>query len=257
MPRSSPWLAALAVVGFGLGAAAAAEAPPPNARQALSAALNDPERAMHRPADERRKPAQLIAFAGVKPGDRVLDLIPGDGYWTRIFSKLVGPRGKVYAVWPEAYAKLAAGNVATLRTLSASSHYGNIVTEVQPTTRLTAPERLDVVWTSQNYHDYPDPFMGPTDPAVLNRAVYAILRPGGTYMVIDHEAPAGSGMRDTDTLHRIDPAIVIAQVKAAGFRYAGRSRILANPKDPLTVKVFDPSIRGHTSQFALKFVKPR
>ncbi len=256
MRNSSSWRAAFGTLCVTLavgGATAAAQTP----RQALAAALADPERAMHRGADERRKPAALIAFAGVKPGDKVLDLIPGDGYWTRIFSKLVGPRGKVYAVWPEAYAKLATGNVATLRTLSASPHYGNIVTEVQPTTRLTAPERLDVVWTSQNYHDYPDPFMGPTDPSVLNRAVYAILKPGGIFMVIDHEAPRGAGMRDTDSLHRIDPATVIAQVKAAGFRYAGQSRVLANPKDPLTIKVFDPAIRGRTSQFALKFVKPR
>ena len=254
--RNPAWLAALGTLCLALNAGATA-APAQTARQALDAALADPGRAMHRGADARRKPAALIAFAGVKPGDKLLDLIPGDGYWTRIFSKLVGPRGKVYAVWPEAYAKLATGNVATLRELSASSRYGNIVTQVQPTTRLTAPERLDVVWTSQNYHDYPDKFMGPTDPSVLNRAVFAILKPGGVFMVIDHRAPPGSGMSDTESLHRIDPATVIAQVKAAGFRYAGRSDVLANPQDPLTVKVFDPSIRGRTSQFALKFVKPR
>ena len=252
--RNRAWLAAFGALGMTVGVVGLAAQTPP---KSLEAALADPGRAMHRGADARRKPAALIAFAGVKPGDKVLDLIPGDGYWTRIFSKLVGPRGKVYAVWPEAYAKLAAGNVDTLRQLSASPHYGNIVTQVQPTTRLAAPEPLDVVWTSQNYHDYPDKFMGPTDPSVLNRAVYSILKPGGVYMIIDHQAQPGSGLRDTDSLHRIDPATVIAEVKAAGFRYAGQSRVLANPKDPLTIKVFDPSIRGHTSQFALKFVRPR
>ena len=256
--RNPVWLAALGTLCVTLSTGGtAAGAPAPAARQALDAALADPGRSMHRGADARRKPAALIAFAGVKPGDKVLDLIPGDGYWTRIFSKLVGPRGKVYAVWPEAYARLATGNVATLRELSASRSYGNIVTQVQPTTRLTAPERLDVVWTSQNYHDYPDKFMGSTDPSVLNKSVFAILKPGGVFMVIDHAAPAGAGMSDTESLHRIDPATVVAQVKAAGFRYAGQSRVLANPKDPLTVKIFDPSIRGRTSQFALKFVKPR
>jgi predicted methyltransferase len=91
---------------------------------------------------------------------------------------------------------------------------------------------------------------------VLNKAVFQILKPGGTYMIIDHMAVAGSGMRDTGTLHRIDPAIVRSQVEAAGFRFAGESKVLNNPADPLDIKVFDPAIRGHTSQFAFKFVKP-
>jgi predicted methyltransferase len=186
----------------------------------------------------------------------VLDLIPGDGYWTRIFSKIVGPEGKVYAVWPEPYARTATGNVQTLRQLSADKYYGNIVTEVQPTTMLTAPEPLDVVWTSQNYHDYPDEFMGKGDPSILNKAVFQILKPGGTYMIIDHAAKPGRGMADTDTLHRIDPEAVRRQVEAAGFRFAGESKVLANPDDPLDIPVFDKSIRGRTSQFAYKFVKP-
>ena len=226
------------------------------AAAALQAAIDDPGRAMHRAADARRKPAELIRFAELKPGDKVLDLIPGDGYFTRIFSKVVGPEGRVYAVWPDNYAKLAAGNVATLRQLSANASYGNIVTAVQPTAALAAPEKLDMVWTSQNYHDYPDEFMGKTDPSVLNKAAFAILKPGGTYIVIDHSAEAGSGMRDTEALHRIDPATVRAQVEAAGFEFAGESEVLRNPGDPLTITVFDPAIRGRTSQFAYRFRKP-
>lgn len=249
-------LVAAAALAAGFAAIATHAAPPDaGARRALAAALADPERAAQRPADARRKPAALIAF-GAKPGDKILDLIPGDGYWTRIFSRLVGPKGKVYAVWPQAYARLAAANVATLRGLSASPHYGNIVTQVQPTTRPTAPERLDLVWTSQNYHDYPDAFMGRTDPVLLDRAVFALLKPGGTFFVIDHEAPAGAGMKDSETLHRIDPATVKAQAIAAGFVYAGETRVLRNPKDRLTLRVFDPAIRGRTSQFAFKFRKP-
>ena len=223
---------------------------------ALQAAIDDPGRAMHKAADARRKPAELIRFAELKPGDKVLDLIPGDGYWTRIFSKIVGPQGRVYAVWPESYAKLAMGNVATLRQLSADTSYGNIVTQVQPTPVLAAPEKLDMVWTSQNYHDYPDEFMGGTDPAVLNKAVFEMLKPGGTFIVIDHAAQPGSGMRDTETLHRVDPAAVRQQVEAAGFEFAGESEVLRNPADPLTIPVFDPAIRGRTSQFAYKFRKP-
>src|SRR4051812_9713455 len=234
-----------------------AEAPRPFSQPALDRALADPGRkAQREAADVRRKPGELIALAGVKPGDKVLDLIPGSGYWTRIFSKVVGPQGKVYAVWPQAYAKEATGDIATLRKLSADKYYGNIVTEVQPSTTLTAPEPLDVVFTSQNYHDYPDEFMGKTDPAVLNAAVFKLLKPGGTFLIIDHMAKPGNGLADTDTLHRIDSAIVKKELEAAGFRFAGESKVLENPADPLNIPVFDKSIRGHTSQFVYKFVKP-
>ena len=234
------------------------EEPKPGFSQAaLDAALADPARKEQREAsDATRHPGELIRLAGVKPGDKVLDLIPGDGYWTRIFAKIVGPEGKVYAVWPQNYARFSVGKVELLQRLSADKYYGNIVTQVQPTTTLTAPEPLDVVWTSQNYHDYPDEFMGRADPAVLNNAVFKLLKPGGTYMVIDHMAEAGSGMRDTEKFHRIDPAIVRSQVEAAGFRFAGESKVLETASDPLNVEVFDPAVRGKTSKFAYKFVKP-
>ena len=219
-------------------------------------ALADPERAMHQPTDARRHPAELVAFSGVKAGDRVLDLIPGDGYWTRIFSRIVGPEGRVYAVWPQAYANVAQGNVRTLQALSATPHYANVRVAVQPTGTLTAPEPLDVVWTSQNYHDYADEFMGRIGPGVLNRAVFAMLKPGGTWFIIDHAAAPGAGMRDTERLHRIDPAEVRRQAEAAGFEYVGESRILANRADDHQRPVFDPAIRGHTDQFVMRFRKP-
>ncbi len=251
--RQMVWMIALAVVLAGCSK--------PQPRQfsqaALDAALADPARKDQRDAaDARRKPGPLIALAGVKPGDKVLDLIPGSGYWTRIFSKIVGPQGKVYAVWPQAYAREAMGDVQNMQKLSADKYYGNIVTLVQPTTTLTAPEPLDVVWTSQNFHDYPDEFMGKGDPATLARAAFAALKPGGVFMVIDHRAKDGRGLADTDTLHRIDPAAVRKLAEGAGFRFAGESKVLDNPADPLDVPVFDRSIRGHTSQFAYKFVKP-
>jgi predicted methyltransferase len=222
----------------------------------VTAALADPERAMHQPTDARRHPAELIAFSGLKAGDRVLDLIPGDGYWSRVFSQVVGPQGRVYAVWPQAYADVAQGNVHELQELAATPHYANIRVAVEPTATLTAPEPLDLVWTSQNYHDYPDNFMGHIDPAVLNHAVFTMLKPGGTWFIIDHAAAAGAGMGDTERLHRIDPATVRRQVEAAGFEYVGESRILANPADDHRRTVFDPAIRGHTDQFVMRFRKP-
>src|SRR3954451_7853996 len=236
-------------VAVALGAAlisGCSKADPPRhfSQSALDKALADPARKDQSNADARRNPGTLVTLAGVKPGDKVLDLIPGSGYWTRIFSKVVGPTGKVYAVWPQAYASEATGDIATLKALSANKYYGNIVTEVQPTTTLSAPEPLDVVWTSQNYHDYPDKFMGKNDPSVLNNAVFKALKPGGTFMIIDHAAKAGTGLADTDTLHRIDPAIVRKEVEAAGFKFAGESKALENPADPRNVAVFDKSIRG-------------
>jgi predicted methyltransferase len=186
-------------------AAAAARIVDPIAVPAyVAAALADPARAMHQPTDARRHPAELIAFSGLEAGDRVLDLIPGDGYWTRIFSRIVGPEGRVYSVWPQAYADVAQGNVRTLQALAATPQYANIRVAVEPTATLTAPEPLDLVWTSQNYHDYPDAFMGHIDPSVLNRAAFAMLKPGGTWFIIDHAAAPGAGMADTERLHRID-----------------------------------------------------
>ena len=234
-----------------------AEPPRRFSQQALDRALDDPARKQQREAaDDRRKPGPLIALAGVKPGDKVLDLIPGSGYWTRIFSKIVGPEGKVYAVWPQAYARSAMGNVADLRKLSADKYYGNIVTQVQPSMTLSAPEPIDVVWTSQNFHDYPDEFMGKGDPAQLAKDAFKILKPGGTLMIIDHMAREGRGFSDTDTLHRVDPSAVRKIVESAGFKFEGESKALNNPTDPRDIPVFDKSIRGRTSQFAYKFVKP-
>ena len=236
---------------------AASEAPRQFSQAVLDKALADPSRKEQRDAsDAVRKPGPLIALAGMKPGDKVLDLIPGSGYWTRIFSKVVGPQGKVYAVWPQAYAREAMGNVGDLRKLSADKYYGNIVTEVQPSTTLTSPEPLDVVWTSQNFHDYPDEFMGKGDPSDLAKDAFNILKPGGVFLVIDHEAKAGRGLQDTEKLHRIDPAAVRKIVEGAGFKFEGQSDVLKNPADPMNIPVFDKSIRGHTSQFAYKFVKP-
>lgn len=145
---------------------------------------------------------------------------------------------------------------AAERKTAAMPAYGNVTVMVQPQALPTAPTPLDMVWTSQNYHDYADPFLGRPGADALARDAFRLLRPGGYFIIIDHRSAPGRGLADTDTLHRIDPAIVRRQVEAAGFVFAGESSVLVNASDPLTIKVFDPSIRGRTSQFAYAFRKP-
>ena len=185
----------------------------------VDAAIADRGRALQRVDDAKRKPAEIITFSGVKPGDKLLELIPGEGYWTRILSKIAGPKGHVYAVWPQGYARFSEAKVALVTTMSHQPAYANVSVEVQPTPVLSAPEPLDLVFTSQNYHDYPAEFMGNNDPAILNDAVFKMLKPGGTYIVIDHVAAPGTTLAQTRELHRIDPAMVKQQVAKAGFEF--------------------------------------
>lgn len=206
--------------------------------------------------DERRKAAEVMAFAQVKPGQSVVELVPGSGYWTRIFSGIVGKNGHVYTIWPDEMMKYAAKSLANWQQLVKTPDYANVELERQPAAKLTVNEPVDLVFTSQNYHDYHDKFMGPVDMAAFNKQVFAALRPGGLYVIVDHVAPAGSGFSATDTTHRVDPAAVKQEVEAAGFKFDGESPALANPSDPHTNKVFDPSIRGKTDQFIFRFRKP-
>ena len=217
----------------------------------VTAAVADPARAADAENDARRQIVEVMAFSKVKPGDTVLELVPGSGYWTRVFSRIVGPEGKVYLAVPAPMEKYSEETKALPESLA------NTELLLQPADALSAPTPVDVVFTAQNYHDYPNEFMGPTDPAVLNKAVYDMLKPGGLYIVIDHVAEAGSGTRDTETLHRIDPALVKQQVEAAGFEYRAESDVLRNEaNDDHTLKVFDPGVRGHTDQFVYRFRKP-
>lgn len=213
-------------------------------------------------SDVDRKPAELVTFAGIKPGDKVIDLMPGGGYFTRIFSKVVGPQGHVYAVVPESMAEGRPKALDPIKAIVAA--YGNTSLMVQPYEQLGAPSSLDVVWTSQNYHDVYGAVSvfavkgnsGPEEAAKLDAAVFKSLKPGGVFVVVDHAAEPNSGGRDTGTLHRIDPATVIAQAQAAGFVLEARSDLLSNPKDAHDKLIFAPEIKGHTDKFVLKFRKP-
>ena len=242
-------------IAFALPAASFAATPAPTA--AIAAAIKDPARQADVVKDPQRKVADIMAFAEVRPGQSVLELIPGGGYFTRVFSAIVGPSGHVYAVWPNEYNTVEPGDADKMKALAAQAHYANIAVALQPANQLNAPTPVDLVFTSQNYHDYPDKFMGKVDPAVLDKQVFDALKPGGLFVVIDHAGDTGSGLRDTDTLHRIDPAIVKKEVEAAGFVFEGESTALRNSADTHALKVFDPSIRGKTDQFIYKFRKPR
>jgi predicted methyltransferase len=118
------------------------------------------------------------------------------------------------------------------------------------------PERLDVIWTAQNYHDLHDTFMGPADVAALNQRFFDALKPGGLYLVIDHVAEAGSGLRDTESLHRIDPKRLRREIEAAGFEFDAQSNALRNRSDDHKKSVFDPDVRGRTDQVVYRFRKP-
>lgn len=221
----------------------------------VSAAVNDSARpAADKARDAERKPDAMLMFAGIKPGMKVMDMIPGGGYFTRIFAKAVGPKGYVYAYQPSELDQFSHGKPEAI--FEVVKDYPNVSVIHAPMNSLVAPEPLDVVWTSQNYHDLHDPFFAPADTAIIDKQVFKALKHGGVFIVLDHAAPKGSGLSDTNTLHRIDEAVVKKEVEAAGFKLVGESNVLRNPKDTRTIKVFDPSIRGHTDQFILKFRKP-
>lgn len=226
---------------------------------AIAAAVADPGRPPADTArDANRKPAEVLTFAGVKPGDVVADYASGAGYFTRIFAHVVGPRGHVYAVVPSelfTFPNIVKGIADT--QVWAVAHPNVSVTFAPALQGVRYPEKLDLFWISQNYHDLHDPFMGPVDMAAFNKAVFAALKPGGVYLVLDHVAAPGSPADVTDTLHRIEPSVVRREVEAAGFVFEAESPILANPADPHTAGPFNASIQGHTDQFIYKFRKPK
>jgi predicted methyltransferase len=222
----------------------------------ITAAVADPARpAADTARDPFRKPIDMMVFAQVKPGDHVLELIPGGGYFERIFSGVVGPNGHVYEAIPVLGGAADASPMSN--GIAADPHYANI-TELN----MSAPGDIaknapyDLIWTSQNYHDLHLTRLH-LDIAALDAELFAALKPGGVFIIVDHAAELGSGTRDTDKMHRIDEALVKTEMKAAGFVLEDESNVLRNPADTHTLLVFDAAIRGHTDQFVLRFRKPR
>jgi predicted methyltransferase len=216
---------------------------------AVKFAVADPAR----PADQRatdpiRKPAETLEFSGVKPGMMVGEFYPGSGYYTHMLAKIVGPKGHVEAIenirWSDA--KQVAALSAIPNTSFAALPFGTV--------KFAHP--LDLAWVTQNYHDLKIAKYGVVDTLAFDRQVYAALKPGGIFMIVDHEANAGIDTAGIEKLHRIERAQVIREVTAAGFRLVAEGDFLRHPGDDHTLPIFDKAIQGKTDQYALKFVKP-
>ena len=223
----------------------------------IEEAVADPARpAGYRAADEFRKPAETLAFSGVKAGMTVGEFYPGGGYFTRMLSDVVGPSGHVYAIenagWNDSY--------KDDQKMLAEGKWKNVSLDVQPFGTVKFAKPLDLAWVTQNYHDLKIAKYGPggqaVDTVAFDRAVFAALKPGGTFFILDHQGRAGMTEPDIAKMHRINHDEVVKEVTSVGFKLAGEGTFLRRPGDDHTKPIFDPSIRGHTDQYALKFVKP-
>jgi len=277
MGRLSLLRAAFAALSVG---ALSAPAPAQSVPAYVTAAVSDGSRpAADKMRDANRKPAESVAFAGVKAGDKVVDFIAGGGYFTRILSKVVGPQGHVYATAPAMpMGGMPAGNMPMagkmpmggnmpmgsgmpmggmgtdgLKAIATDPAYSNVTELVQSPSRLMVPEPVDVVWTSQNYHDLhnPGPFHA-DDIAAFNKSVFDALKPGGVFLVIDYVAAPGTGFTQSPTLHRADPEAAKSEITRAGFVFEGESKVLARPGDTHTTRA-----REQDDQFVFRFRKPR
>ena len=226
--------------------------------ESIRAAISDPRRPAEQiKLDATRRPALVIAFAGVKSGNHVADFMPGNAYFTRLLSDVVGPTGRVYAFIPaEQIANCPKSEIAGTQAIAHDPGYANVSVLSNSLANFRVPERLDLIWTALNYHDLHDSFMGPADVAALNKAFFNALKPGGTLLVIDHAAESGSGLRDTETLHRIDPMRLKSEIEAAGFLLESQSDALRNPLDDHKRSVFDLTVRGKTDQVVFRFRRP-
>jgi predicted methyltransferase len=227
-----------------------------SASETVTKAVADPARpAEDRARDADRKPAEVILLTGIHQGSKVAEMLPGGGYFTRIFSKIVGTSGVVYAWLPLPAANAAPGRrdiAAPVRALAADANYPNLkLANLDPATPL--PEKVDFVWTSLNYHDLHN--RPNADLAVQNKMVWDALKPGGLYILIDHAAENGSGARDSSTLHRIDPVLVKKEVTSVGFKLVQDSDLLSHKADDRK-KPSREVDRGKTDQFLFIFQKP-
>ncbi|HWY16516.1 MAG TPA: hypothetical protein VNX86_15380 [Rhizomicrobium sp.] len=220
----------------------------------IAKAVADPSRpADDRKLDERRKPAEILSYADVKPGETIGEFLPGGGYYTRMLSDVVGPNGKIYALETTTWGK---DNIASTKAVLSEPGRGNVKLDLAPLGTFHLPDKVDLFWTTNNYHDLHIPKYASVDMARFNKLVFDSLKPGGVYLIVDHAAAPGSGAGDSPRLHRIEKATVIKEVTAAGFKLLGESDLLRNPADDHTKTVFTPALRFRTDQFILKFARP-
>jgi len=195
--------------------------------------------------DDRRYPVELLQFADVRPGMRVLDLVTGGGYTSQLLALAVGPSGKVWAQTPQVG--------AALKERMAAHPQENLIVATRPLEDPVPPEAapLDLVTLILNYHDIS---YLPVDRDVMNRKIFAALKPGGRYVIVDHSALAGTGITAGKTLHRIEEAFVVAEVKRAGFVLDREGSFMRNAADKRDDSSAPPKV---TDKFVLRFVKPR
>jgi predicted methyltransferase len=199
--------------------------------------------------DANRKPAQVIAFAGVRLGMVVAELDPAGGYYTRILAKAVGPKGKVLALVTKGQIARPGAQDA-LNALAAA--YPNVTVLVVDYTALVLPEKVDLVWTTENYHDFHN---GPTaNIAAVDKSVYESLKPGGIFYVEDHSAAIGAGLEATSKWHRMDEAIAKMELIAAGFKIEAEGDLLRNPNDDRDSSARQPD-HFSTDRFMLRLKK--
>lgn len=223
-----------------------------------AAAVADPARSeADRERDERRKPEAMLTFMKVKPGLSVFEIEAGDGYMTELFSRAVGSEGSVVMQNPEQFREFAG---AKIDARLADNRLPNVRASYSTFDALDADDAsMDLVtwvWGPHELYYHPESGPGPGDPATAYSEIFRILKPGGAFVVIDHAAADGSPETTGNDLHRIDPAIVKRMAERAGFVLEGDSDFLVNPDDPLSADIAVASIRGRTSQFALRFRKP-
>ena len=237
-------VAALAIGGTLV--AAPAQKPGSNLAKVLADPIRPPEDVAR---DADRKPAELLAFAGVRNGMKIAELAPGGGYFTRILTGAVGPSGHVYAI---------TGRPSPALQELAQKRSNLTVVAASPGT-IPVPGQVDLVWTTLNYHDFKNNKLpnGGDAAQSYDAEAFKALKPGGVYLIVDHEAAAGAGATQTSTLHRIEDSVVRREVEAAGFKLDSESNLLRHPADDHTAKVQESGIRGKTDQFILKFRKPR
>ncbi|MBL4838990.1 MAG: class I SAM-dependent methyltransferase [Kordiimonadaceae bacterium] len=214
-----------------------------------------------RPADDvkrdgDRKPAEVLAFSGVKPGMTVVDINSGSGYYSEMLSYAVGAKGKVYAHNGPIYFDFVKNQVATRYT----DRLPNVIQLAEGSENINVKEgSVDLAMIVLAYHDYYYLPKGgrseSADVAGVLSTIYKSLKKGGAFVVVDHVGPDGSGPEAGNTTHRIEPAFVMEQVTAAGFTYFGESSVLENAADDVGQSVFGKDIRGRTNRFIYKFVK--